>query len=436
MPENKPHPNADELMRQLSTDLAEGRITLEQMRERLKADAERPIDVDMVRTFCDGYEQGLLAYSAMRQTIIGIATDQRDPDAWRRRETEVDAHVDHMTAKLPLWKEQVQKVGEFLVELRASSGQGPVRLNDESGSTAHLLADRIMDMAAQGWRSCKEIAHRSRTDPAYQYATSASKLFYAETMQTLPKPNDLMGLVQLERAAAMKALRDGQQPQRTGSPHPSSSVNIQAETVSITGQSVNLMADQIARNASIPEQKPPKQRIKSEVVEPLIVAHLTRRPHNTAQQVAKQVGCSSGLVVQSKAWKLNRDRLAIAKREGIDPKAVKLDEEAVNAAGGSIRRQKHYHKERTEAIDNEIDARDQELGRRIGEYLEDHPGATPQQVASALRDLGCTAGDVERRQAVLEQLMKEQSDDQEEDINSEDSATKRGTHRRWTRKEV
>lgn len=110
MPENEPRPHADELMRQLEADLCEGRMTLEQMRERLRADAERPIDLDMVRTFCGAYEQRLLAYSAMLQIIVEIATDQRDPDAWRRREVEVDEQVDRVMGKVPLWKEQLRNL--------------------------------------------------------------------------------------------------------------------------------------------------------------------------------------------------------------------------------------------------------------------------------------------------------------------------------------
>lgn len=125
---------------------------------------------------------------------------------------------------------------EFLTELRASSEQGPVRLNDVSHATAHLLADHIIGVAAQGWQSCKDTAHRSRTDPRYLYATSASELFFKVNMQNLPKPNDLMGLLHLERAAAMKALRDGQEPQQTDA---ASGVNIRTGTVNVQGQSVS-----------------------------------------------------------------------------------------------------------------------------------------------------------------------------------------------------
>jgi len=129
----------------------------------------------MLRAFCDAHEHRVLAYSDVLRTIIEIATDQRVPDPWRRREGAVDEHVSRMRGPLPLWNEHLCIVAEFLTELRAGSGQGPVRLGDVTGSTAHLLAARVMDQAEQAWKGCKEIAHRSHTDPGYLYAASASE---------------------------------------------------------------------------------------------------------------------------------------------------------------------------------------------------------------------------------------------------------------------
>ncbi|MCH8242448.1 MAG: hypothetical protein IH897_07550 [Planctomycetes bacterium] len=173
--------------------------------------------------------------------------------------------------------------------------------------------------------------------------------------------------------------------------------------------------------------------MKREVAEPLIAERLSQRPHDTAAEVAAAVGCSVGVVVESTAWKLNRKRLKIAKREGIDPKAVKLTEAAVNAAGGGKMRQLHDHRQKAAAIDDQIDEGDRELARRIKEYQRDNPHATTQQVAGAL---GCSSGDVERRQATLDGLVAEQSADHLEDVDVEDPTTQSGTRRKWTPKRV
>lgn len=294
MPENDKHSSADELMNQLVADLSEGRITADQMRERLKTDAERPIDADMLRAYCDAHEQRLLAYSAMLQTTIEIATDQRDPNAWRRREGEVDEHVARMTDKLPLWHEQLDTVARFLLELRAGSGHGPVRLGDVSHATAHLLARHVTDMAAQAWQSCKDIAHRSRTDPSYLYATSACELFFNAHVKTLPKPNDLMALLQLERAAAMKALRDGQAPGQANAAHAANGVTIQTESVNVQGRSVSVAAEQVALNATLRAQDGAKRgkagmekwrRAQDKMMERLRQGTLPRSLRDTARTI-------------------------------------------------------------------------------------------------------------------------------------------------------
>ncbi len=180
-------------------------------------------------------------------------------------------------------------------------------------------------------------------------------------------------------------------------------------------------------------QKPTKQRMKRQVAEPLIGEYLMQRPHDTAGEVAKKVGCSVGVVAESSAWKLNQQRLKIAKQQGIDPKAVKLDERAVNAVGGGKIRQLHDSRQQADGIVDEIDQREQELFRQIGEYQNDHPAETPEQVARAL---GCKAGDVESQQATLNRLISEQAEDQKEDIAVDDPNTKRGTRQKWVRKQV
>jgi polyhydroxyalkanoate synthesis regulator protein len=74
----------------------------ERAHETWKADAGRPVDIEMLDAFCDAYEDRLQSYGRMLQAVVAIATDQREPDAWRRREAEADRHVEEMKAKLPL----------------------------------------------------------------------------------------------------------------------------------------------------------------------------------------------------------------------------------------------------------------------------------------------------------------------------------------------
>lgn len=143
----------DKLLRHLELEVSKGRITRKQMRDLVKADAERPLDSEMLCTFCEAIVHRVQAYSALLQAVIQIATDQHDPNSWRQREKEVDDLAVLMRTSLPLPQEQIDAVCDFLVELRTTSCQGPARLNDISHSTAHELANLVMDWAAQGGRS-------------------------------------------------------------------------------------------------------------------------------------------------------------------------------------------------------------------------------------------------------------------------------------------
>jgi hypothetical protein len=401
-------------------DFANGRITEEQWREMVKADAERPIDAEMLNAFCDAYEQRLIAYSRVLQTITASATDQHQPASWQQRETEVDRDVEEMEAKLPLWKEQVGTVFTFLAEVRADRAGEPVRCGQYTAESAYMLARRVTHQTVELWRSCRKIAGRSRTDPQYLYATTASALFYKTHLPSLPKPNDLQSLMVLERASALKALKR----RDTGQ---TATVNIQAAAVNVNAPAVHVAGGK-PEESETPNPKKHK-RLSRKAAEPLIRQHLLRRPNDTAEEVAKAVGCSKGLVAESLAWKENRAAAQKDKR-GRTPKAVELHEEVINADGGHSRRQSHAFRDAQDEVDEAIDREERALDMRIGAYLIEHPKASVQDIARAV---GCTAGAVERRQAVLDRLIAQQVKSQAEEGG--ESAGK-GKRQKWVRKEV
>ena len=182
-------------------------------------------------------------------------------------------------------------------------------------------------------------------------------------------------------------------------PHPGH-VTIQTPKAEILTESVNVQQPDPphAGNASTK-----RSRVKREVAEPMITEHLIRRPHDTAQEVVVAVGCAKGLVVESPAWKANQRRLADAKKCGKDPLQLPLLD-YVNSAGDKAHAQRRAHREQEEALDEDIDHREEELFRQIDEYQRRYPDATDQEVA---REVGCTSGDLERRQAQLDALKRQ-----------------------------
>lgn len=176
-----------------------------------------------------------------------------------------------------------------------------------------------------------------------------------------------------------------------------------------------------------------RKRIKREVAEAAILEHLMSRPHDTVEEVADAVGCSTGVVGESPAWRLNQKRLKIAKKERRDPKAIPLDIKAVTTAGGRRHTQQHVHEEAESAIDEAIDRREKDLFGQIGAYYREHREATPVEAAE---EVGCTRADVERWQAEIGRLTREQAESELEDTDTEDPDAKRGKRRKWVDKQV
>jgi len=221
--------------------------------------SERPLDIAMLDEFCDACDAQLRAYGRMIQTIIEIATDQREPDAWRRHEREVDCHVDEMQAALPLKRVEVKAVFTFLAELRAGSSGEPVRCLGFTAASAHMLAFAVMDRAAKLWLSSKETARRSQTDPRYAYPASATRLFYDSCLRDLPLPDDLGAHMALERARARKALREQARAAESDSAAPAN-VSIQAEVVRVTTPPVNVARETTKSNGTLAGSQVARER--------------------------------------------------------------------------------------------------------------------------------------------------------------------------------
>lgn len=139
---------------------------------------------------------------------------------------------------------------------------------------------------------------------------------------------------------------------------------------------------------------------------------LLRSPKQSAKEVAGEIGCSASTVKNTNAWKSNQDRLKQAQRERVDPLAIPL---ADNISGaGPIGTHLRVQREQVEALDEAIDRTDPATNQEIQTYIDRHPEATPQETA---KNVGCTAGDVERRQAELETLASQQQQDDQESHN-------------------
>ena len=178
---------------------------------------------------------------------------------------------------------------------------------------------------------------------------------------------------------------------------------------SCVAAAMRYVADRVERDLA----SAAKPRAKREVARPLIAAHLQRRPHDTAREVADAISCGVGTVAQSPAWRANQLRLQDARAQGVEPVALPLAS-YLSAAGDTPGHQRRAQRDADAARDDELDRRERERNERIGKYRGSHPGATSVEVARAV---GCTAGEVERREAQLAALIAEQTGSAGEDVS-------------------
>ncbi len=183
-----------------------GQITETELRARLKADAERPIDLEMLTSFCNAYEENLAHYSGVLQNAV-LKPSDTGTSVWRVNEKEIDDHIAVLRGKLPLWSENLETVFDFLEELRITSGAGLVKLGEFEGTSAHWLAQLLFTRMTEAWRSCREVSERSHRDPRYLYAARAIDLFYEQWLPSFPTPQSISERLREEFILARAALK-------------------------------------------------------------------------------------------------------------------------------------------------------------------------------------------------------------------------------------
>jgi hypothetical protein len=229
--------------------LMHGQITEEQFRSNLKADAERPIDLEMLTAFHNAYDDELAHYSGVLQQAVLKPSD--DAAARRDKEKAINAHVAALRRKLPLWTENLNTVFDFLEELRITSGKGLVKLGDFEATSAHWLAQLLFTRTCELWRCCKQVSKRSHTDPCYLYAANAVDLFFHQCFPTLPAPQGLSERLREEFILARAALKQTsgprvsspqQSPMPTGSSAAFASIDNESRELTLLGEMYSLVA--------------------------------------------------------------------------------------------------------------------------------------------------------------------------------------------------
>jgi hypothetical protein len=69
-----------------------GRLTEDQLHASLKADAERPLDIEMLTAFHNAYQDNLAHFSGVLQHCVPKPSEERS-SAWKEHERAIDGHI-------------------------------------------------------------------------------------------------------------------------------------------------------------------------------------------------------------------------------------------------------------------------------------------------------------------------------------------------------
>jgi hypothetical protein len=83
---------------------------------------------------------------------------------------------------------------------------GLAALGGVEATSAHWLAQLLFKRMTEGWRSCADIARRSRRDRRYLYEACAIDLFRVQWLANLPPPQNLSERLRQEFKLAKRAL--------------------------------------------------------------------------------------------------------------------------------------------------------------------------------------------------------------------------------------
>jgi len=181
-----------------------GTVSRDEYRRRL---ATLPVDSEMLNTAFAEAQELTDNYGSMLQALL-------DPDLRacgpidERAERRIDKLAESLAKKSALYKENLRTLSQFLTEMRVVKQLGCAAAGGFNAPTAVQLIRVAAWHVRESWKSCRELAYKSQTQPQYLYAASARHLFDHVSRGGLPRPLDLETLVEQESVAASLYLRE------------------------------------------------------------------------------------------------------------------------------------------------------------------------------------------------------------------------------------
>lgn len=209
-----------------------GEITTEELKQRMQAHAERPVDQEIINEAYDQVEAWLQHYSRALLAAAETLKSGCSPNRRERLERLATRSLARTEGQFRLDFEELKTLYAFIDRMRLERGLGLAAVEGESATNAIHLTLLVFRNAVLHWDSCSRIAKNSRTNANYLYAMTAAQLLFGKDGPKLPKPQNLMALLTQERSAATITLAD-----QTAPPKPKefseAVINVQKATINV-----------------------------------------------------------------------------------------------------------------------------------------------------------------------------------------------------------
>ncbi len=117
-------------------ELFQGAITREEFEKRMRGDATRPVDAEMIEALFTFLRSQLQVYSSFKVLIASTISDLATGLYDEQRELKIDEYAETLRREPPLYRQEMETLIRFLVGVRIEARLGCADLCGKSASSA------------------------------------------------------------------------------------------------------------------------------------------------------------------------------------------------------------------------------------------------------------------------------------------------------------
>lgn len=186
--------------------LFRGEVALDEAKENLRGYAQRPVDAQMLKTFFEEVGAQIRRHGIFMQEVSDLLCNPHRQPVTDEDEAELDRLADETRVQSRMDKREMHSVFDFLQEARVAKRMGRVQLGEFITPTAIELVTLVTSYARESWKANRATC-RFFGDQA---EVRAIDLFGMFAFRSLPRPRDLITLIDEEFALARIYLRERQ----------------------------------------------------------------------------------------------------------------------------------------------------------------------------------------------------------------------------------